>query len=206
MESTRIWIVVLAVAAGLTTTACDGGKDTERKELEAFANTALTAGTDPETEAARKADEARRKKAFEEKKAAEEAEKARWDGVVADVVKLPEKMPRKLEAACDAMLDGYHEFMLKQFEGDDKELLEWYDRKRVELGERRGKCMKLGSLEAAACQANALSSAPGGLRGKHLELMSACAEKFAPEQLKAVAAEQRKEELKAQGADADQAG
>lgn len=161
----------------------------ERKDLEAFAQTAVEGDGDEATQQARAADEAKRKKAFEEKKAAEEAEKARVQAIYDPIVKLPDEMPKSVEKACEALPKAYETFYVNQNAGDDKNLLNFYDNKKKTLGERRAKCLKLDNLEVAACQVHALQNAPEtGLKGYELDLLLQCVEKFAPDAMGDVAA------------------
>jgi hypothetical protein len=78
--------------------------------------------------------------------------------------------------------------MLKALDGDDGAILDWYNNlKKETLGERRGKCVKIGSLEAAACQIHALRAAPIGWRDRELDIITRCVEKYAPEKAEAAA-------------------
>ena len=184
------WTTMMAGA--LLLAACGGDKkkgDGEgRKDLEAGAAAALGSGEDEKTKAAREADEAKRKEAFAERKAKEEAEKAAYEEKMNEIITLPEKMPKNVKTACKDLLDAYHEFILKSYEGDDGAILDWYNnRKAEELGARRGKCVKIDSLEATACQIHALNAAPPKWREKELEIISRCVQKYAPEKAEAAA-------------------
>jgi hypothetical protein len=182
----------VAFATALVLVACGAQEPPERKDLEAAAEAALGSQVDPEVEKARALDEAKRKEEFAKNKAAEEKASAEYDAIWADIIKLPEKLPKNLDAACDDMLEAYKEFKPQELYGDDAALLDWYDNKKIRLGERRGKCVKLGSVEAAACQAYALRHAPGEgkMKGKDLELLSRCADTYAKDAAAKIAAEE----------------
>lgn len=181
-----------ALVTQLALVACGAQEPPERKDLEAAAEAALGNQVDPEVEKARALDEAKRKEEFAKRKAEEEKTAAEYDAIWADIIKLPEKLPKNLDAACDDMLEAFKEFKPQELYGDDAALLDWYDNKKVRLGERRGKCVKLGSVEAAACQAYALRHAPGEgkMKGKDLELLSRCADAYAKEAAAKIAAEE----------------
>ncbi len=183
--------LVTSLACGLALASLVGceSEPGERKDLEAFAQTAVDGDGDEATKKAREADEAKRKKAFEEKKAAEDAEKARVQAIYDEIVKLPDDMPKNVKKACEALPKAYEDFYVNQNAGDDENLLNFYDNKKKTLGERRAKCLKLDNLEAAACQVHALQNAPEtGLKGYELELLLQCVEKFAPNAMGDVAA------------------
>jgi colicin import membrane protein len=185
----------LFVSLVLASSACGGSTEEGRKDLEAAAGAALNAKSDEATEKARAADEAKRKAAFEAKQKAEEEAKAKWDATLAEIITLPEKMPKSMDAACKELTEAYHEFTIKSLEADkdDEAILRWYnEEKRFTLGARRGKCVKIDSLEAAACQVHALRAAPPA-RGKDLEILTACVKKYAPEKAEMAAAHDAEE-------------
>jgi hypothetical protein len=187
--------------------ACGGGagEDPGYKNYEAAAQAALGV-EDETTKKAREADEAKRREAFEAKKQKEDAAVAEWKAKLAEITTLPEKMPRNVDAACKDLTEAFHEFMVKSYGDDDGAILDWYNnRKATTLGERRGKCVKIGSLEATACQIHALRAAPPGMRGKELEILAACVEKYAPEKAAAAAAAEA-ETLARSGSSAPPAG
>lgn len=201
--------VTSCLCAGLLVgpvTGCDGEKKEEdREDLDAFAKTALGEGEDEATKAARLADEKARKEAFAKRKAEEQAEQKKYDEVLATYAVLPEDMPKDVEQACKDVLPAYETWIKTQFADDAGAQMNYFDNKSKIWGDLRGKCMKIDSLEAAACQVNVLSQTPAGMAGKGKDLMSACVEKFAPEAYEKVAAEEAALQGKA-GADADQAG
>jgi len=203
------WITVGTITAGLTlglAVGCKGAdEEQDREELEAFAKTALGEGEDPETKAAREADEAARKKAFAERKAKETAEQRKFDETVATHAVLPESMPKDVDEACRQLTESYETWIKTQYAEDAGAQMNYFDNKKVILGELRGKCLKIGSLDAAACQVNVLAQTPAGMAGKDKDLMTACVEKFAPEVFEKVAAEEAKLKGAAEEG-ADQAG
>ena len=163
--------------------ACSGGdaapKQGAEKDFNAAAATMLQGGLDEATVAARAADDAKRKAQFEAEKAAREKREAAFNEVVKTHAVVPENAPKKLEDACTAMLDAVHQFKLKQHEGNDRALLNWYGEKNATLGEWRVKCMAVADAKVANCQANLMANAPGGLLDRELELMKVCVEKYA---------------------------
>lgn len=186
---------ILLFTAVFACFACGGESDDGRKDLEAAAQAALNTKSDEATEKARAADEAKRKAAFEAKKKAEEEAKAAWEATLAEIITLPEKMPKNVDVACKELTEAYHEFMIKSLEAekDDEGILRWYnEEKKTTLGARRGKCVKIGSLEAAACQVHALRASPPA-HGKDLEILSACVKKYAPEKAEMAAAQDAEE-------------
>lgn len=181
----------LVVGCGLAVSAgCDSGSDGERKDLEAFAKTALA---DAEAEIKKEAEEAAREKArleVEEKKAKEIADhKAAVDALAT----MPETLPKTLDAACDEVLEAYTEFIKQTYADDAKELMLFYDNKRKRLGERRTKCEAVASIKAAACEAAALRAAvatpedAAKWRDQGLEIMSHCVDKFEPDAARRIA-------------------
>jgi hypothetical protein len=176
-------------------TACDSGNDdSKQSESDKTRNAAAAAmlGGDSVHDKARKEEEEKLKEKFAAKKAEEAKEEARVQGILDGIVKLPDDMPKGLTAACEAMMEQFHEFTIKVNHDDDGALLAWYDQKNVVLGERRAKCMKVASVEAAACQANALAGAPQDFKGMELRILSECVNKFAPEKAAEAAAAEPK--------------
>lgn len=115
---------------------------------------------------------AEREAAEKAKKEAEEKELAEIDALAV----LPEALPKKLDKACDERAKAEDEFMLKHYEGDvvDK----WNAAKSTQLGFAKQSCVKAGSIEVAACQINAMRSAPVELKKKLPDLLKRCMDKF----------------------------
>lgn len=182
MRCKQLVTVAFSLGFGVLCGACGSSEKEERDDLEAFAQTALTGGSTADDKV-REKDEAARKEAFAKKQAAEEAERKAYDDTMAKILVLPDEMPASVDVGCKDMLESYHEYMLRVLAGDDGALLDWYDRKKTELGARRGTCVKLDSLEAVGCQINALDEAPAEFVGHELDIMRECAEKFAADKL-----------------------
>ena len=169
-------VLLTSVGFGLGCGADAPKPEGEKKDLSAAAATMLggQGGLDEATRKRRDEDEARRRAAFEEKDKIRKAQQEAFDGAVKAYANVPDGAPRKLEDACTAMLEGYHQFKIKQHEGDDRALLNWYTEKPKALGDLRAKCMKLASADVANCQAQLLTQAPKGLLERELDLMKAC--------------------------------
>ena len=178
----------LCLSLALILPACggsDGGAEKKEgdKTREAAANAML--GGESKHDKAQKEDEERRKKAFKERKAKEEAEAARVKGIVDGLVGQPDKLPKDLDTACQELIVEYEEYFKKIRPDDPGAILKFYEEKGKNLGERKGKCMKLGSIEAAACSVIAMKGAPEDLGAQNEgSVFLACAEKYAPEALK----------------------
>jgi hypothetical protein len=204
----RVHMTLMAVGVMSTVVACNSAPD-DRKDLEAFAKTALA---DAEAEAAKKAEEEARKKAVEELEAKKKAEAAKHVAELDALATLPEDMPKKLDKACDGVVDAYTEFIKQTYADDAKELMLFYDNKRKRLGERRVKCEKVASVEAAACQARALLAASetpelaAKWKGQGLEIMAHCVDKFAPEAAKQIAEAERAAKSDGSSAPVESAG
>jgi uncharacterized lipoprotein YehR (DUF1307 family) len=141
-------VFVVAVAG------CDDGEETrDRKELEAFATTAL--GTpDKVTEEARAAEEAKLKEVYARRKKEEEEAAAKIKATLDSIAGQPDKLPKNLDVACDEVLKAYDEYQRRTL-NDDGAVLDWVDNKRKYLGERRVKCTELAAKAAAADKAAA---------------------------------------------------
>ncbi len=128
---------------------------------------------------------ARRKKREDAQKAEEEAA-AKVTEEISKLCVLPEKMPKKLGKACDAVATAQDGFMKRHF--NTPELLKkWEAGKAMQLKMATDSCMSMASLEVAGCQANALEHAPVELKKKLPDLLRTCLEKFGPKGGKAPA-------------------
>ncbi len=165
----------LLIAATLcwSLTACDGGS-AEKK-----ADPAADAKAKEEEEKKARIEE-RRKKREAEAKAKEEEEKKKQAAIDAVLV-LPEKMPKKLDAACKAVGEAQDGFMNRNYEGETVE--KWNNAKATQLPMTVAQCTKQGSLEVAACQQNALATSGPELKKELPALLRGCIDKFgkAPE-------------------------
>jgi hypothetical protein len=107
---------------------------------------------------------------------------------VFSIVGLPEKMPKDLDSACHEVLVQYEEWTKKVNFDDPGAILEFYEVKGKILGERKKRCMKAGSIEAAACQAKVLADCPEDFKKHETKLLGSCLEKYAPDALKNIEA------------------
>lgn len=166
-------------ALALPALGCDAESDKE-SDAQREAAAAAMLGGDSKHSQAQKEDEERRKKAFAERKAKEEAEAAALKSAIDAVMGMPDPMPTDLNDACTQMLSAWETYIKNTNVNDDGAILAFYDNKKVLLGERKTKCMRLGSVEAAACSTYALEKAGVELKDKGLDILSACADKHAP--------------------------
>jgi hypothetical protein len=144
MPSPAKIMIALCVALGLGACGDTPVDPTIAKAMQTESKTEKVQKQFVETEK-KKQDEMRREK--EEKAAKQEAE-------LTAAVRLPEEMPATIEAACDAMVNAYDEFMKR---GAEKDVLKWWDGRRQKLGlVRRDKCEVPNSIPAAACSTVAL--------------------------------------------------
>jgi hypothetical protein len=147
MRSPKIQIALWAATVAMGLGACGDTPEhkTIAKALEVESKTAKAQEQLAETE----------KKKQEEKRREAEEKKAKKEAEIEAALRLPDVMPADMQAACDAMLASYDDFMRR---GNEKDALEYYDggrRKKLALV-RRDKCEQPGSLEAAACSSVAL--------------------------------------------------
>ena len=105
--------------------------------------------------------------------AAKDAEAAKLQQIK-DLAVLPEKLPKKLDKACDEVAAAQDAFMQKWF---PDQATQWASGKGTQLGLTKKTCMG-GNIETAACQAKALTDAPEALRKEIPGLFSSCIEKF----------------------------
>jgi hypothetical protein len=122
-------------------------------------------------------------KAVEERLAAKRAEreaeaKAAEDKAAAIVALavLPETMPKDLEAACSGVAEAQDKFMQKHYDGDG--LKRWDEAKGTQMGMLKTGCIKSGNIQVAACQINAMDTAPAEYKKSLPELLKACIDKF----------------------------
>lgn len=153
------------------TPACDSGPSEEEKKAaeEAAAKKAAEEKALEEGIAKRKAE----REAKEKEK--EEAEKKRLAEIDALCV-LPDKMPKNLDKACAGVAEANDGFMLRLYEGEA--ITKWNAAKGTQLQMTKATCMKTGSLEAAACQINAMNNAPPEHKKALPEILKTCIEKF----------------------------
>lgn len=148
--------------------ACGGNKPAEAKKQEAAAD-AKAAPVD---------DAVARRRAEREAKeqAVKDAEEKKLQQIK-DLAALPEKLPKKLDKACDEVAAAQDAFMQKWF---PDQASQWASGKGTQLGLTKKTCVSGGSIEVAACQAKALTDAPEELRKEIPALFSSCIDKFGP--------------------------
>lgn len=163
---TRIATVALWAVA---LTACDSGAK-DQAAADAKAKAAADEKAEDEAAAKRKAErEAEAKKAEEEAA----AQKAKVDALAV----IPEALPKKLDEACDQMLEAYDGFMQKVLTGDM--LTKWKTGgNEMQIAVFRKECLKR-DIATAACQAHALTNATPELEKQLPDIMKACADKAA---------------------------
>jgi len=93
--------------------------------------------------------------------------------MVDELTVLPEKLPKKLDKACEELGAAMDGFMLKWFPEN------WPKLKTKQMADLKESCTSTGSIEAAACQAKALAAAPEELNKAVPDILLACIEKFA---------------------------
>lgn len=144
-------------------TACDkaGDKKDEKKA--------------EEPSAADKEVEERLAKKRAEREAAEKAAAEKVEAIKALAV-LPAEMPKDLEAACNGVATAQDEFMKRNFDGEG--LQKWEEAKGTQMGMMKTSCIKAQSIEIAACQTNAMNTAPTEFKKDLPDILSACIDKF----------------------------
>lgn len=164
----RTSALVFSVTLCFTLGACDSGDKAPKADAAADAKA-------KEAEEKKKRVEAKRL----EREAAEKAkveEAAKRQAAIDALLVLPEKMPKKLDKACKAASEAEDAFMLRHFDGEAVE--KWNGAKSSQLQMAVATCKKLGSIEAAACQVNALETAPPEMKKALPDLKRGCMEKF----------------------------
>ncbi len=123
------------------------------------------------------ADRIAARKAEDEAKeqAAKEAEAAKQKAVD-ELTVLPEKMPKSLDKACKEVAAANDRFMTRLYEGEALE--KWNQAKGTQMAMTSAQCTKFGSLEAAACQINAMDNAGEDAKKALPDLLRTCNEKF----------------------------
>ncbi len=177
----------------LTIAGC-GDAEKTAAGVEAYASVAANAGElDEATKAARAKDEEERKQKFAEEEAAAKAEQEAWEAELKRVVVLPEVMPKNLKKACEDLPRQHQEYMQRVFVEDEDAgpLMIYFDNKAELWGEMRGKCLKVNSLPAVACQMNVLANAGPITKGKDKIVLAKCVETFAPEAIERIATEEK---------------
>jgi len=148
---------------------CDSGpSEAEKKRMEEQA-AAKQAEEDAlaKRKAEREAEEAAVKAAAEEKL-------AKLDALA--VIPEDAEKPKNAEAACQSVADA-QDAMMQKYLPEDK-VGKWDEGKSSQLQMAKAQCVKMGSMEVAMCQANALNSVPEDLYKDFNELIRICAEKY----------------------------
>jgi hypothetical protein len=133
---------------------------------------------------------AERKRLFEEQKAKEAEQIAKLDAIAAAVVKAPAKPSKDLAAACEKYMLIYEDWVRAIYFDDDGFQLNFFDTKHKHLGEVKGKCAKLASVEATDCMTEVIKGVSAEdfsepdrklIQQRPDYLFDKCVEKFAPE-------------------------
>jgi hypothetical protein len=109
----------------------------------------------------------------EAKQQAEQAKQAALDAACS----LPATMPKQLDAACAAVGDAWDAFMQKRYADDPDVIAKWNESRNAQLPFALTQCKKEGSIEVAACQANALTTLPLEIEAEAPEVMAHCIDK-----------------------------
>ena len=190
VSGASVWLGLSSLMA--LTSGCDKEETKKRDDLEAAAAAALGEGKDDKTKELDAKEEQARKQAYAEHKAEEEAEKAKLEAIAAKVVKGRDEQPKDLDAACTELIEVYSDWVKAVYFDDDGFQIEFFDNKKKNLGAVKGKCAKLGSIEATTCMVEVVKGVTAEdfpeadrklIQGKPEFLFDKCVEKFAPDKL-----------------------
>jgi hypothetical protein len=95
--------------------------------------------------------------------AAAQAKEAAFAAGVQAAAVMPQTLPKDLASACDQATAALDEYM-KGLD-DTREVAQWWEGHRKRLATKKGRCLKIGSVAVAACEAAGLSAAPAEVRG-----------------------------------------
>lgn len=177
-----------ALACCTALAGCDKG-DERQDNLQAAAAAALGEGKDDRAKALNEKAAEERRQQFQAEKAKKAAEDAKLKTFAATMVKAPKKPSKDLEDACDSLVVIYEEWVKAVYFDQDGYQLEFFDSKKKNLGEVKGACAKLGSIEATDCMVEVIEavSAEGVseddrklIQSRPDYLFDACVDKFAP--------------------------
>jgi hypothetical protein len=169
---------------------CDSDAGSGAKDLEAAAAAALGTEKDKETKEREEKEAAERRKAFEERKKEEAALDAEYTRLETQLIGRADKLPKNLDAACTELIEIYSDWIKAIYFDDDGAQLTFFDSKSKNLGDVKGKCAKVGSIEAAACMTHVIAGASAEdfpesdrklLQNRPDQLFDACVTKYAPE-------------------------
>ncbi len=171
MKIKSLFAVVLLSSYGVVAVGCNTAEaDAKRAAI------AAAVAKKAEEEKALGEQLAARKAAREAEKKKEEEAKAAYAVKVDGLCVLPEKLPKKLAKACDAVADANDKFMTRMYTGAALE--KWEKAKQTQLGMTKAQCTKTGKVEVAACQMNAMNAAQEDMKKALPDIMRRCIEKF----------------------------
>jgi hypothetical protein len=181
-------LVALLLAALPLASACDSDAGDGSKDLQAAAAAALGTEKDAATKEQEEKDAAERRKAFDERKAQEAELDAKLGKFSEQLVALPPKLPKNLDAACTELMEAYPDWIKAIYFDDDGKQLTFFDSKAKNLGDVKGKCAKVGNIEAAACMTHVIQGVSAEdfpesdrkiIQGKPDHFFDACVTKYA---------------------------
>ena len=149
--------------------ACDGGTADEAKS---------EAAAKAEAEEKKAAEALAQRKAEREAKDKQEADaEAALEAELDALAVLPDKLPKKLDAACKAMTSAYDAYMRTVLQGD---MLTKWETGGNDMGIKvfDRECHKKASIPIAACQAEALKKMTPEMEKQIGPMMQRCAAKF----------------------------
>lgn len=133
---------------------------------------------------AKKADAEKKKARAERKQKRLDADKAKLDAVdkqkddIDKLCVLPEKLPKKLAKACEAVGVAQDGFMRRLYGSKPETVAKWEAGKAMQTKMTVDNCLRGESIEVAACQRNALEKAPEALKKQLPDFLRRCAKKF----------------------------
>ena len=157
----------------LVVVGCGDGEEVDNSIVQAVSTENKTVKAREELQVAAAA-------AAKAKREAQDAEQAALDAAIDAAAVQPAEAPTDLETACESVVEAYDAFMKS---GAEEDALRWSDGRRHKLGERRSACLKVGNLQIAACEAQALTTAPAEIaelprKDAGRLLMERCHDKF----------------------------
>lgn len=164
--------LVALMIVPLLLAGCDNSTDAKKTA----ANDAATKAAAEEAESAKRIEARKQKRLAEEQ--AKKDEVAKMEAAVDAICVLPEKLPKKLDKACDAVGVAHDGFMQKHYGANPETIKKWNGAKQMQLGMTTAQCTKSGSIEVAACQANGLNTAPTELKKQIPAIFKRCIDKF----------------------------
>jgi hypothetical protein len=173
LQRSSICLAIACSLAALSQGACGKSEDASAAAATPPASPAPAANSQ---DAAVEAKMAEMKAEREAAAAAKAKEKADKDAKIDAITVLPAKMPKSKDKTCDAMTKAYGAYMSSIVTGEVKE--KWdAGGSEMQLKIIRAGCAK-GSLEAAACQIEALKQMTPDLKSDLPTVIHRCSEKF----------------------------